>query len=117
MAALDASLTALEKEGLENVFARHEAVARQCREGVKALGLSLWPAADAVNSPTVTAIRMPEGWQWPDWRAALAERGLYVGGSLGPLAGKVFRMGHMGTQADADAMTSALAVMKDILSK
>ena len=60
---------------------------------------------------------MPEGWQWPDWRAALAERGLYVGGSLGPLAGKVFRMGHMGTQADADAMTSALAVMKDILSK
>ena len=105
------------RKASKNVFARHEAVARQCREGVQALGLSLWPAKDAVNSPTVTAIRVPEGWAWNDWRVALAERGLYVGGSLGPLAGKVFRMGHMGTQANAEAMTSALAVMKDILSK
>ena len=117
VAAMDASLSAMEKEGLDNVFARHEAVACQCREGVKALGLSLWPAKDAVNAPTVTAIRVPEGWQWNDWRTALAARGLYVGGSLGPLAGKVFRMGHMGTQANAEAMSSALAVMKDVLSK
>lgn len=117
VAALDASLSALEKEGLEHVFARHEAVARLCRDGVRALGLSLWPAEGAVSSPTVTAVRMPEGWQWNDWRTALAARGLYVGGSLGPLAGRVFRMGHMGTQADADAMRAALDVMKDILSK
>ncbi len=117
VAALDASLGALEKEGLDNVFARHEHVARLCREGVRELGLSLWPVEGAVNSPTVTAIRVPEGREWSEWRTALADRGLYVGGSLGPLAGKVFRMGHMGTQANEEAMRAALAVMKDILSR
>lgn len=117
VAALDASLSALEEEGLENVFARHEAVARACREGVQKLGLKLWPAEGAVSSPTVTAVRMPEGYAWTAWRAALAERGLHVGGSLGPLAGRVFRMGHMGTQADMEAMQNALAVMEDVLSR
>lgn len=117
VAALSASLTALEHEGMENAFARHERVSLQCREGIKELGLKLWPAKNAVNSPTVTAIRIPDGWEWNQWRAALAEQGLYVGGSLGPLAGKVFRMGHMGTQANTSAMVSALAVMKNILSR
>ena len=115
VAALSTSLTALEHEGMDNVFARHERVSLQCREGIKKLGLKLWPAENAVNSPTVTAIRIPEGWEWNKWRTALADQGLYVGGSLGPLAGKVFRMGHMGTQADSAAMDSALAVMKNIL--
>ncbi len=115
VAALDAALQALEEEGLENSFARHDAVARQCREGLAEIGIKLWPAADAVNSPTVTAARVPEGWTWLEWRDALAAQGLVVGGSLGPLSGKVFRLGHMGTQADADNVAAALSVMKKTL--
>ena len=115
MAALDAALKALMSEGLEQVFARHDAVARQCRAGLADIGLALWPAPGAVNSPTVTAARIPDGWTWPEWRGALSAEGLVVGGSLGPLNGTVFRLGHMGTQADAERMERALAVMKRIL--
>ena len=44
VAALDAGIRVLEEEGLENVFARHEAVARQCREGLAEIGIRLWTA-------------------------------------------------------------------------
>ncbi len=117
MAALEASLKALEEEGMENVFARHESVARQCREGLAHLGIELWPAHDAVPSPTVTAARIPQNWSDAAWRSALADQGLFVGGSLGPLAGKVFRMGHMGTQAHAARMAAALAVIEHTLAR
>ncbi len=117
VAALDASLRALEAEGMDRVFARHEAVGRRCREGMAELGRELWPAPDAVSSPTVTAVRIPGGWEWPAWRQALLERGLVVGGSLGPLAGKLFRLGHMGTQASLPRMEAALAVMGQVLAK
>ena len=115
VAALDAALTVLEQEGLEQVFARHDAVARQCRAGLAEIGIPLWTSPDAVNSPTVTAARIPSGWSWPEWRDALAAEGLVVGGSLGPLSGKVFRLGHMGTQADAGRMAAALTVMQKVL--
>lgn len=117
VAALDASIAALEEEGLENVFARHESVARACREGAEKLGLTLWPEQGAVCSPTVTAIRVPQEYTCASWRQKLAQRGLYVGGSLGPLADKVFRMGHMGTQANMEKLHAALAVMKDVLGR
>jgi aspartate aminotransferase-like enzyme len=117
VAALDAALNVLEEEGWEQVFARHEAVANQCRTGLQALGIKIWPAAGAVSSPTVTAAYIPTGWNWQNWREALAAYGLIVGGSLGPLAGKVFRLGHMGTQADSSRMTDALAVMQKVLDR
>ena len=115
VAALHASTEALLKEGPVHVFARHEAVAAQCRHGLADLNIPLWTAPDAVNSPTVTAARVPVGFTWPEWKAALAAHGLVVGGSLGPMNGKVFRLGHMGTQADAHRMASALAVMEEVL--
>ena len=117
VAALDAVLRAMEDEGWPQVFARHEDVARLCREGLAETGIELWPAPGAVCSPTVTAARVPAGWEWPAWRDALAAEGLVVGGSLGPLAGKVFRLGHMGTQADAARMTAAIKVMNNILNR
>ena len=117
VAALHAAVGALLREGPARVFARHESVAAMCRQGLADLGIPLWTAPEAVNSPTVTAARIPAGFSWPEWRAALAGRGLVVGGSLGPMNGKVFRLGHMGTQADAKRMEAALAVMKDALHK
>lgn len=117
VAALHAAAGALIQEGPARVFARHEAVAAMCRQGLADLGIPLWTAPDAVNSPTVTAARIPAGFTWPEWRNALASRGLVVGGSLGPMNGKVFRLGHMGTQADPDRMAQALAVMKEVLQK
>ncbi|MDL2317068.1 aminotransferase class V-fold PLP-dependent enzyme [Desulfovibrio sp. OttesenSCG-928-A18] len=111
VAALEAALDLIEEEGPAAVFARHEAVAAQCRAGLRRLGIGVFPHRDAVQSPTVTAALVPEGFTWQGWRAALRQGGLIVSGSFGPMAGKVFRLGHMGVQADAALMDKALAVM------
>lgn len=117
VAALNASVNVMEREGLYGVYARHKAVAQQCREGLANLGIPLWTAEGAVNSPTVTAAMVPEGFTWPEWQTALKAEGLVVGGSYGPMDGKVFRLGHMGTQADSALMDKALAVMAKVLKK
>lgn len=115
VAALNAAADAVLSEGMEAVFARHEVVAKQCREGLKRLGVALFPRAGAVCSPTVTAAMVPEGIDWLEWRQALRERGLIVSGSFGPMAGKVFRLGHMGMQADSGLMAKALEAVEDAL--
>ena len=99
VAALHAGAQAIFKEGTQAAFARHEAVAARCREGLAELGVKLWTAPDAVNAPTVTAAMIPDGYTWPEWKEALRRHGLICTGSFGPMAGKVFRLGHMGTQA------------------
>lgn len=115
MAALHTAAQSLLEEGREAVFTRHHTAARACREGARRLGLGLWPVPQAVPSPTVTAALIPEGRQWPEWRDALRRRGLVVGGSHGPMAGKVFRIGHMGSQASAFFVDRTLEIMEEVL--
>lgn len=117
VAALHEAARALLEEGMETVFARHEEAARLCREGARNLGLTLWASPEAVPSPTVTAIMVPQGRRWSEWRAELRGRGLAVGGSHGPMAEKVFRLGHMGGQARTTLVERALEAMKDALGE
>jgi aspartate aminotransferase-like enzyme len=118
-AALNMGAELLIKEGLTNSYTRHEAVAQACRTGLQALGLDLFPAPGAVSSPTVTAVNVPDGITWPELDARFRAGGLVVGGSYGPMAGRVFRLGHMGSQADIALLGQALAVIgeavKDIV--
>lgn len=109
--ALRLSLEALAAEGKEAVFERHRSVAARCREGLRALGVDLHPREEAFCSPTVTAARVPQGWSWSDLDGALREEGLVCGGSYGPLEGKVFRLGHMGSQARTELVDKALEVL------
>ena len=115
MAALHAGATAILEEGLDKVFARHNAAAKACRDGLAALGLDPWPADTATPSPTVTAALLPKGKRWPQWREALRQRGLIVAGSFGPMAGKVFRLGHMGSQASVPLVLRALDAIDDAI--
>ncbi len=115
VAALHVSLAALLQEGLTTVFARHEEAAKRCRDGVQELGLKLWVAPDSVSSPTVTAVYIPKEYTWQEWQKALYEQGLMVGGSFGPMQGKVFRLGHMGSQAHVSLVEQALASMAKVL--
>jgi aspartate aminotransferase-like enzyme len=115
VAAVKAALDMLLNEGLDAVFARHEAVARQCRQGLDELGVKAFPAPDAVSSPTVTAALIPQKYTWKEWQQRLRERGLIVAGSFGPMTDKVFRLGHMGLQADPALMEKALAAIGDAL--
>lgn len=115
VAALYTAAGILLDEGLENSFNRHDTVARTCRRRLVELGIDLFPAAGAIASPTVTAANIPRGLTWESWDRRLREQGLVAAGSYGPLAEKVFRLGHMGAQADMALMERAIAVIAGAL--
>ncbi|MDL2328502.1 aminotransferase class V-fold PLP-dependent enzyme [Desulfosarcina sp. OttesenSCG-928-A07] len=115
LAALYTASALLLEEGLENSFQRHDQVARHCRERLEVMGIPRFPAKDAVCAPTVTAAQIPDGFSWETWNRQLREKGLIVAGSYGPLAEKVFRIGHMGTQARLDWVDKALDVIAETL--
>jgi len=117
MAALYAATQLILEEGLANAFLRHEQVAKACRSRIKDIGLRLFPAAGAVPSPTVTAVYVPDGITWEEFDKRLRTNGLVVGGSYGPLAGKVFRIGHMGSQADLELVHKALDVIEQVVKE
>jgi aspartate aminotransferase-like enzyme len=115
VAGLNAGAELILEEGLSNSFARHEEAAQICRNKIRKLDLTLFAAPDAVPAPTVTAVNVPQGISWPEFDAGLRREGLVVAGSYGPLANKVFRLGHMGTQADKDLVVQALDVIQMVL--
>ena len=96
-------------EGLENVFARHTRIASGVRAAVAAWGLELCAANPSVWSDTVSAIRTPDGFNATDIVTHAANRyGVAFGVGLGEVAGKVFRIGHLGSLTDV-MMLSGIA--------
>jgi len=115
VAGLNAGAELLLKEGLSNSFARHAEAAQLCCTKINEIGLELFPAADAIAAPTVTAVNVPQETSWQEFDAKLRREGLVVAGSYGPLTNKVFRLGHMGTQADIDLVSQAIEAIKNAL--
>ena len=103
------------EEGLDSCIARHEKVAAYCRERIKDMGLKLYPAEDAVCSPTVTAVYVPEHMTWERLDSELRVQGMVVGGNYGKLAGKVFRIGHMGSQANINLIKEAMDILETVV--
>ncbi|NHF71991.1 L-aspartate--glyoxylate aminotransferase BhcA [Paracoccus xiamenensis] len=96
-------------EGLENVFARHHRIAEGVRAATEAWGLKLCAANPSVYSDTVSAVRTPEGFNATDIVTHAAKTyGVAFGVGLGEVAGKVFRIGHLGSLTDV-MMLSGLA--------
>ncbi|GAP10954.1 serine-pyruvate aminotransferase [Bellilinea caldifistulae] len=116
VAAVHQALRLILDEGLAEVFKRHEMVADYCRKELQEMGLRLFPAENAVPSPTVTAVHIPEKFSWEELDRRFREMGLVVGGSYGPLAGKIFRLGHMGSQANMTLMEEALRVIDKVVN-
>lgn len=91
------SLNMLFEEGLPNVFARHARFGDAVRRGVAAWGLELCAKDPKCYSNTVTAICVPAGKDSARVvRNAYERYNLSLGGGLGDVAGKVFRIGHIG---------------------
>lgn len=96
-------------EGLETVFARHHRIAEGVRAAVRAWGMELCAEAPALYSDTVSAIRTPEGFDATRIVTHAANTyGVAFGVGLGEVAGKVFRIGHLGSLTDV-MMLSGLA--------
>ena len=88
-------------EGLENVFARHHRIASGVRAAVRAWGLELCAASPDVYSDTVSAIVTPAGFDATSIVTRAAETyGVAFGVGLGEVAGRVFRIGHLGSLTD-----------------
>ena len=87
----------LEEEGLENVFARHQRHAEATRRAVRAWGLEVLAKNPAEYSGSLTAVLMPAGHDADRVRKLILENfDMSLGTGLGKLAGKVFRIGHLG---------------------
>jgi alanine-glyoxylate transaminase/serine-glyoxylate transaminase/serine-pyruvate transaminase len=94
---LRASIDMLTDEGLSNVVARHHRLANGVRAAIDAWGLRNCAVAPKWHSDTVTAILVPDGHNANDViQAAYHNYGVSLGGGLGKVAGKVFRIGHLG---------------------
>jgi alanine-glyoxylate transaminase/serine-glyoxylate transaminase/serine-pyruvate transaminase len=95
--ALRASVDMLLEEGLANVFARHRRLGGAVRAAVDAWGLRNCAQGPQWYSDTVTAIMVPDGFDANDViRTAYNHYDLSLGGGLNKVAGKVFRVGHLG---------------------
>ena len=113
MYALESTLTQTLEEGVERMVWRHQTIARACREGVKALGLELWPVREEIAASCVTAVKMPEGLTDEQIRGTMRNRyGVMISPGYGDLNGKLFRLGHMGMAAHPTMLASQLAILE-----
>src|SRR6195952_1213047 len=95
------ALRLLEEEGLDNVVARHTSLAEATRRAVQVWagnnGPTLFCMSPDRYSNSVTAVMMPEGFNGDALRKAVRDRfNVSLGGGLGKLVGKIFRIGHLG---------------------
>ncbi len=103
------SVDMLLEEGMENVYKRHARYANSVRAAASAWGLELCANDETLYSDTVTAICVPEGMDSNDVvRNAYNRYNLSLGGGLTEVAGKVFRIGHLGDMNEL-MILSALA--------
>jgi alanine-glyoxylate transaminase / serine-glyoxylate transaminase / serine-pyruvate transaminase len=99
--ALREALQMLGEEGLSNVFRRHERHGEATRAAVRAWGLQMVCQEPREYSNVVTAVFMPEGFDADHLRAVILENfDMSLGAGLSKLAGKVFRIGHLGSFND-----------------
>jgi serine---pyruvate transaminase len=102
---LDVALGMIEAEGLENVWARHELLARATRAGVAALGLDLYGDPDE-RSTVVTAIELPGDVDGGKVPGTLRKLGITANGGQDDLKGKILRIAHCGYFGAFDILTS-----------
>ena len=99
------ALAMLFEEGLESVFARHQRHAEATRRAVRAWGLEVLALNPAESSGALTTVMVPAGVNADDLRRVILENfNMSLGTGLGKLAGKVFRIGHLGDFNDLTLM-------------
>lgn len=109
MFGLEAALQLIAQEGIAEVHARHALLARTVHAAVEgwrqAGAMDFFCLEPAARSCSVTTIRVPEGTDVDALRAVARERfQVAIAGGLGPLAGKAFRIGHLGDQNPAQIL-------------
>lgn len=109
--ALNASLGLILKEEMEARFARHQAVSRAIKAGIRALGLGQVPLRPELAANTMSAPRFPNGVKGPEFLAACGKAGVTLAGGLLPqIRSEYFRIGHMGSCGLGDVLATLGAI-------
>ena len=115
--ALHESLTMLHEEGLQTAWARHRANHDRLRDGLQRLGLELLVDA-RYRLPQLNAVIVPEGVDEAGVRRSLLnDHDIEIGAGLGPLAGKIWRIGLMGASSRPEAVDRVLAALSQALGR
>lgn len=105
------SLNMLLEEGLDNVFKRHDRLAEATRRAVRTWGLEILCSNPAEYSSSLTAVLMPEGRNEAEFRNVVLDHfNMSLGSGLGKVAGRVFRIGHLGDFNDLMLMGTLAGV-------
>ena len=105
------ALAMLREEGLKNVFARHDRHAEATRRAVRAWGLEILCAVPEEYSSSLTAVMVPAGHDADHVRKVILDKfDMSLGTGLGKVAGKVFRIGHLGDFNDLTLMGTLAGV-------
>ena len=113
--ALEASLTMMQKEGLNNIFARHARHQKATQEGIKAMGLNLF-TKEIFGSPAITAVK-PDNIDAESIRKAIKnDFDILLAGGQDHLKGKIFRIGHLGFVNNRDII-SVISALESTLDK
>jgi len=108
--AMQEGLRMLEEEGLNNVYERHERLARAAQVGLQALGFQLF-AQEGYRSNTVTSAVPPPGLDVAALRNLLNTKyGVVIAGGQGKMTGKMVRVGHLGAVAEGDVVQVIWAI-------
>ncbi len=113
--ALDQALLCIVNEGLEKVHRRHIEAHQQLVEGLEALGLEMLVVPEA-RLPMLNTVKVPDGVDEAAVRKVLLEEhDIEIGAGLGPLAGKVWRIGIMGYTARSENVDRFLRSLASVL--
>ena len=114
--ALDLALDKILAEGMGSIFERHASIGQMMRDGVKELGLSIFPD-ESVASNTVTAVSVPVGVEAARLLTLMREEhGVVLAGGQQSLSGKIFRIGHMG-YCEPEEIQGVLDALATVLPK
>jgi aspartate aminotransferase-like enzyme len=116
MYAYHAAMKIVEREGLEQRYKRHTAIGKAIRAALRSLGLDIL-AHDETGAMTLSCAMYPsEDFADVDFRDRLRSKGLIVAGLLGSLAGKGFRIGHMGNTTKEELLR-AVRILGETLNE
>lgn len=113
--ALKESVRLIKEEGIENRYKRHRKNARAMQKALEGLGFEIL-AEKEHRAVTLSNLLYMDGVDDGEFRSLLEEEGVVVAGGLGPYAGKMFRLGHMGN-IDIHTMVSTIGAIERTLDK
>ncbi|MCH8128202.1 alanine--glyoxylate aminotransferase family protein [candidate division KSB1 bacterium] len=109
------ALVILQEEGLENAWQRHQENHQEFRKGIEAMGLQFF-VPENERLPQLNAVSIPSGADDAAVRSTLLNRfGLEIGGGLGPMAGKIWRIGLMGHASSKKNILYCVSALREVL--